>query len=215
MAEKDDAEQSGEAKAKGGKMKLIIMVLPVLLVAGGAAWFFLLRGGGGEEAKAVPEPTPGPVVTLDPITVNLASGHFLKVGLALQTDASAKEVDGSHALDLAISEFSGDTIDELSSAEGRERAKRELVARIKFAYLPETKDAEDASQEAMRAAVSPKPAGGAGKSAKGGGKSEKAASSAKPLEPSTLSSQQVITASSQLTVLPMVYDLYFTEFVMQ
>jgi flagellar FliL protein len=209
MAEKDDTEQSGEAAKGGGKKKLIIMVLPVVLVAGVAAWFFLLRGGGGEEVEAVPEPTPGPVVTLDPITVNLASGHFLKVGLALQTDASAKEVDGSHALDLAISEFSGETIDELSSAEGRERAKRELLARIKFAYLPESKDAEEAAQDAMKSAVSPKAA------AKGGASSERAKSSEKPLEPSALTSQQVITASSGLTVLPMVYDVYFTEFVMQ
>jgi len=212
MAERDDAEQSDEAAKGGGKMKLIIIVLPVVLVIGAAAWFFLLRGDGGEKVKAIPEPTPGPVVTLDPITVNLASGHFLKLGLALQTDASAKEVDGSHALDLAISEFSGETIDDLSSAEGRERAKRELLARIKFAYLPESTDAEEAAQDAMRSAVSPKPAK---TSEKSGGASKKAASSEKPLEPSALTSQQVITASSELTVLPMVYDLYFTEFVMQ
>jgi flagellar FliL protein len=212
MAERDDAEQPGETAKGGGKVKLIIIVLPVVLVIGAAAWFFLLRGDGGEKVKAIPEPTPGPVVTLDPITVNLASGHFLKLGLALQTDASAKEVDGSHALDLAISEFSGETIDELSSAEGRERAKRELLARIKFAYLPESTDAEEAAQDAMRSAVSPK---AAKISEKSGGTAKKAASSEKPLEPSALTSQQVITASSELTVLPMVYDLYFTEFVMQ
>jgi flagellar FliL protein len=212
MAEKDAEQSADEAKAKSGagRKKLIVMVLPVVLVAGAAAWFFLLRGGGGEEAKAIPEPTPGPVVTLDPITVNLASGHFLKVGLALQTDASAKEVDGSHALDLAISEFSGDTIDELSSAEGRERAKRELLARIKFAYLPESTEAEEAAQDALKAAVSPKAAKASPKPAKSG-----KASSAKSLEPAELSGQQVITASSELTVLPMVYDVYFTEFVMQ
>jgi flagellar FliL protein len=211
MADKDQAPEDG-AKSKGGMRKKIILVVPVLLLVAAAAWFFLLRGhGDAAQAKAIPVPTPGPVVTLDPITINLAGGHFLKVGLALQTDKSAKEVDGSRALDLAISEFSGQTIDDLSSPEGREHAKQELLARIKFAYLPEGKDAEAAAQQAMGVALGRKAPPPGKTSAKG----KKPAPKPKPIEPQTLTAQQVINAGSGLTVLPMVYDVYFTEFVMQ
>ena len=57
----------------------------------------------GAKAAAPPKPTPGAVVKLDPITVNLAGGHFLKLGLSLQASADAGEdVSGAKALDAAI-----------------------------------------------------------------------------------------------------------------
>ncbi len=103
----------------------------VLLAA--AAFFFVLKPG-SSQAQEKPKPVPGAVVQLEPITVNLAGGHFLKVGLALQPTAAAGEVTGAQALDLAIELFSGRTIADLSSREGREKSKALLVREVARAY---------------------------------------------------------------------------------
>ena len=181
MAGKTDAAEDAAAergRSKGGKKKLIIMLLPTLLLVGGAGWFFFLRGGGGDAVPTTPASHEGPVVSLDPITINLAGGHYLKLGLALQTDASAGDVDGSRALDLAISEFSGQTVDDLSSTEGRDKAKEQLVASIRKAYLPEGTKPVMVRPKKTKADPTPKP-------------------------------------TAVYPVAPSVYDVYFTEFVMQ
>ena len=133
-----------EAPAKGGKKKLIgaVIMLVALLAAGGGA-FVMFTGGGAEEAEAaaaaeVAEPEPGVVVPLEPITINLADGRYLQVGIALQ-EAVAEgghetETDGSQALDILISHLSGRSMAELAGHDQREAVKAELVEEIKHAY---------------------------------------------------------------------------------
>lgn len=133
-----DGETAEGKKGKGGKKKLIMIVLPVLLVVVGAGWFLFLKPSGG--SKEEPPPTPGVVVTLEPITINLAGGHFLKLGMALQPSADAKETDGAKALDAAINLFSGESMTELATKEGREHAKAELVKEITELYEKEVYD---------------------------------------------------------------------------
>ncbi len=65
-----------------------------MLLLAGAGWFFFLKPKDSGVPEPLPHPTPGSVVTLDPITVNLAGGHFLKFGMALQPTASAHTTDG-------------------------------------------------------------------------------------------------------------------------
>ena len=95
------------------------------------------------------------MLEVDPITINLAGGHFLKLGMGLQVVEGAHAAPSSaKALDLAISQFSGKTIAELSTPEGREKNKAELTARVKLAYAPhheeeetaETAEASDSSE---------------------------------------------------------------------
>ncbi len=192
MAKEEEAKE-GDAAKGGGKMKIIIMAVPVLLIVLGAAWFFLLKpSSAGAAPKPLPEPKPGAVVTLDPITINLAGAHFLKFGMALQPTAAAKELDGSKALDLAITEFSGKTITELSTDEGRAAAKEALIARIKLAYIPEGKVTEAETEEA-----------------------DKKVSGGKAKTDAQLTDAQAIKRAEALTVQPDIYNLYFTEFVMQ
>jgi flagellar basal body-associated protein FliL len=64
----------------------------------------------------------GPVDSLDAITINLAAGHYLKVGLALQVPAGVvpKDVADTEnwealALKTAIDTLSGQTLDTLSA----------------------------------------------------------------------------------------------------
>lgn len=235
MADKDEEKGAEEAK-KGGKGKIMVL-LPTILLLAAAGWYFFLRSDAPAEV-VLPTPTPGVVKTLDPITINLAGGHFLKLGMAMQFDASAgEETDGSRALDLAIAQFSGRTIEELASTEGRTHAKEELIARVKLAYLPETPEGEAAGQEAMAEAVDEAPAeesATAGETAaeettaseeptkkttKKSTKKKKsvaASSSAEEeLHASELTGEQAVLAAEKLTVLPMAYEVFFTEFVMQ
>ena len=65
-----------EPEPKGGKKKKLIVIGLVLVIAAAAAWWFLLRPSGPAE------PEPGEVMTMEPIQINLADGHYLRVGIA-------------------------------------------------------------------------------------------------------------------------------------
>jgi flagellar FliL protein len=113
--------------ATGRKKKLIVIGL-VLVVGAAAAWWFLLRPSGPAE------PEPGEVVALEPIQVNLADGHYLRVGIALQLSADAHEADGSKALDATIELFSGVDPGDLVKAGQRKELKDELEAKLHHDY---------------------------------------------------------------------------------
>lgn len=142
MADKDEAT----AAASGGGKKKLIMILVLVAVLGGGAYFFLLKPGDEAAATAAGAPSPspsyepGPVMDLDPVTINLEGGHYLKLGMALQTTPDAVEVSGAKALDAAIELFSNRSMDELADAEGREAAKDELVEEVQHLYHDEVYD---------------------------------------------------------------------------
>lgn len=137
MAKDDKAAEGAEAK-KSRKMLIIIIAAVVLLGGGAGAYFMFFKSGGTEQAAA---PEPGLVVALEPITINLDDGHFLKVSIALQATADAhEEPDGSKALDIMIAQFSNRSVAELSTNEGREAMKKELVEKVREAYGDEVYD---------------------------------------------------------------------------
>ncbi len=134
-AKKDEAAAAEGEEATGGGRRKLLLVLAVLLVAVGAAAYFLLFTG---EAEAE-EPVAGEVVSLEPVTVNLAGGGYLKIGISLQTteDAAAGGhggggVDGSEALDLVISTYSQAQPADVTGA--REALKESLEQKIIEAY---------------------------------------------------------------------------------
>jgi len=148
----DDAGEEKAAKKKGNLVPAVIIALG--LVLGGK---FMGAGGGGA-AAATPEATtttteaPGPVEALDPITLNLSDGRYLKVGLALQLaggdhgdsgggghgGGKAEEVDPrvkwAKALDLTIEVLGGKSYGDLVTPAGREYAKKELEEKLHQAY---------------------------------------------------------------------------------
>jgi len=79
----------------------------------------------------------GPVDSLDAITINLASGHYLKVGLALQVPvgvdpATVKTTENWEAVALktTIDSLSGQTLDDLSAKrQAEEHAIGDAVCR--------------------------------------------------------------------------------------
>jgi flagellar FliL protein len=124
--------EGGKAKGGGRKKKLLVLVL-VVVIALAAGYLLVLKPKG--RPGPPPKPVAGSVVKLDPITINLAGGHFLKLGLSLQARADAgEEVSGAKALDAAIELFSGRTIDDLARRDGREKAKKALVTEVSERY---------------------------------------------------------------------------------
>lgn len=116
-------------KKKGGGRKKVILLLVAMLAIGGASYWFLLKPA---EAKTAPK--PGEVVSLEPIQVNLAAGHYLKIGIALQLTAEAHEADGSKALDATIDLFSNRPMEQLTRPDVRAKLKKELEKELKERY---------------------------------------------------------------------------------
>ena len=127
-------EKGAEAPKKSKKMLMIIVIALVVLGGGGAGAFFMR---GGDKAEAKPEPKKGIVTAIETdLTINLTDGHYLKLGFALQEteEAGTEAVDTSEAINLAIDQYTGKSVAELSTEKGRQRAKAELLEKIKKAY---------------------------------------------------------------------------------
>lgn len=127
-----------EPAAKGGGRKKLIIALVAVLLLGGAGYWFVLKPGGAEPA----EPVPGEVLVLEPLQVNLAAGHYLRLGLALQLVAAGGhgEPDGSKALDAAIELFTGRNVAELAKPAVRNELRSELLETLDHGYHGEVMD---------------------------------------------------------------------------
>ena len=144
-----DASASEAKATKASKAKVIGLAVAVAAVC--AVLGPKLLGGGSASAGAAEGATTtteaGPVVVLDPITLNLADGHLLKVGLALELSA---EAGGSghgggaadddptkgyaKALDAAIDVLGDQSMASLAAAGGRDAAKEALERALHDLY---------------------------------------------------------------------------------
>jgi len=129
----DEKEGAAEAPKKSNKMMLIIIVAAVVLLGGGGGAFFMMKS-----SSASPKtPDKGSITAIeDALTINLADSHYLKLQFSLQqtADAGSESVDPSEAIELAIDEYTGKTVAELSTEKGREAIKEDLVNKIVKAY---------------------------------------------------------------------------------
>lgn len=122
---------------KKSKKKLIIILVVVLLTAGVGYKMTL----GKSKVTGPVKPVKGAVLKLDSVSLNLSGGHFLKLGIALQeTTKATAEFDGSQATDIAISEFSGMSMETLSIPAKREAAKKEYLEKLEKVYDGEVMD---------------------------------------------------------------------------
>lgn len=131
------AEVAAEAAPKKSRKRLVAIFLAVvLLAAAGVGWYVVMGPGHGASApKPAPTPVPGQVLTVDPVSVNLAGGHYLRLGLAIQlSDAVKQTPNPSRALDLAIALYSGRTVDEVSAPATRDQLKAQLLTQLRQAY---------------------------------------------------------------------------------
>jgi flagellar FliL protein len=146
-AETPAAPLPATPKQRSAMVPAIVVAIALL----GAA--FMLKGGSKDDGGATQASTTessavaaadGDVVALDPITMNLASGDILKVGIALQlsttADAAKATADpaafGARALDETISVLGQYTKAELAGT-GKNGAKSKLSARVALLYTNE------------------------------------------------------------------------------
>ena len=134
MAENEAAEAAPKKKSK---LLLVIIIAVVALGGAGAGAYMMLKPSDDAAATAEAEKAePGEVVKVEAVTINLADGHYLKMAFALQATADAAEApDPSKALDVAISTYTDKPIAELSTAKGRDTAKKEFLEKIEEAYM--------------------------------------------------------------------------------
>lgn len=130
-AKKSPEPTTTSARTGGGKLKVLVPICAVALA--GAGWLTLQDGSGQE-------PEPGEVMVLDPVQLNLAAGRYIRIGLALQLAEGVKEVEGSRALDAAITTFSGLPLSAVDGSSEREKLKAELTAVLKQIYPDEVLD---------------------------------------------------------------------------
>jgi flagellar FliL protein len=137
--------EKGSEKPKKSRKKLIIVAALLVLLAGGA---FVGKGMLAGPGAPVPDPktVAGNVVTLTPMTLNLADGRFLKLTLALQLSeagspaagsvdaAVVPALDGAKALDAAIEVLGQRTYAQLLAPGGRAAAQTALSAQVKKRY---------------------------------------------------------------------------------
>jgi flagellar FliL protein len=133
----DVSNDTAAPKKKSKKKKLIIGLVLVVALGGVAKVEFLAPK---TDPHAVVVAKPGPLVALDAVTVNLAGGHYLRVGVTVQfTDAvkAAAPPDGAPALDQVIAYFTGQDGTPLQTSAGLEAAKEGLQKKITDVYPKE------------------------------------------------------------------------------
>ncbi|MFN3865168.1 MAG: flagellar basal body-associated protein FliL [Demequina sp.] len=131
-----------EAVQPAKKRRMVSVIVGALLLAAvvGVYWFVMGPGAASVgEADGEPEVVElGPVHTLESVSINLAGGHYLRLGLGLQVVAdSHSDIDGAVALDAAIGLFSGRTKEELADPQVREDLKTQLLKAIEEPYRGE------------------------------------------------------------------------------
>lgn len=140
------APSEPEKPAKEGRRRgvVVVVVAAVVVLAALGVVAYLLLGRGADGAEPVEPPRePGEVLQVEAISINLADGHYLRLGLGLQLTADAGKhgtPDPSKALDLAIALYSGRPMAEVTDAATRESLKAELARQLDEAYEGEVMD---------------------------------------------------------------------------
>lgn len=130
---KAEAAVPDDEPKKSKKKLVVILAVVVVLLAAAAYYFFFMPSGGAAEAEE-PAPEPGKVFTVEAMSINLADGHYLRLGLGLQLTADAHELDAAKARDAAIVLFSGKSVAEVSDPASRDALKGELAHQLDELY---------------------------------------------------------------------------------
>jgi flagellar FliL protein len=131
------------APAKKSRKGLAGTIVACLLTAGisaGGAWFVLKPDAGQDAANLQAlnqsvSPDLGAIIDVEPVSINLAGGHYLRIGLSLQMTEDAPEVtDTARVLDIIIGLYSGLPMDQVTSPSGRQELKADLAEQVSAAY---------------------------------------------------------------------------------
>lgn len=128
-----------EAPPRRRRGVLVAVALVAVLAVAAAA--FVLRPWDSAPAEADAPPELGLVIPVDPISVNLADGRYLRLGFSIQLKKGATaELQVARALDIAIATYSGKPIDEVNDPARREELKAELLTQLSETFEGEVVD---------------------------------------------------------------------------
>jgi flagellar basal body-associated protein FliL len=134
--------ENGGGKKKSMKMKLGVLVLVLLLVVVGAKETVLKKKPvAAGKAAAAAKPVPGPMIPLTEQTLNLAGGHFLRViAVIVTTKGTSATLDVTEGNQAVIDQFSNLPESALTGTVARNKAKKQLVARLEKLYPKKIED---------------------------------------------------------------------------
>ncbi|MBK5224876.1 MAG: flagellar basal body-associated FliL family protein [Acidimicrobiia bacterium] len=143
-AESEKKGKKGKGKKeKGGRSNLVPAVVVAVGLMGGG---YFMGGSGGAEAAPpstiAPDIVEGPLLPIEPMTVNLAADRYLRLAVSFQmTDAYVDAVEGenggesfavddaSRVQDMLIATLAGRDAAGLTDVAGRDAVKGELQER--------------------------------------------------------------------------------------
>ncbi len=151
--EKEETQEEEKSEKSGGGSNVVLILIVVLLVLvlaiGGVVAYLMLSGNEGEGGEVVKQEKVekkrhrsddagvGPMYPLDKFTVNLMSENgrrYLVVKMNLEEDSEelTPELDKKTPLirDIVISILSSKTVEEITTAKGKEKLKEEIIAQI-------------------------------------------------------------------------------------
>ena len=133
-----EPEQSaGKKRGRGSSILIVVLVIVILALLAVAA--FLLRPWESSSAAAepaTPEPVVlGEVVAIEPISLNLTEGNYVRLGFSMQLSEDApEELETARAIDIAIATFSGRTVEEVNNLESRAQITQQFIADLNEAF---------------------------------------------------------------------------------
>lgn len=141
--EDDTSAVTEEVVEKGGGRKIILLAaifVGVALLGAGAMAGGLI--GGNEREAAATEPTEAPspedlgmLVELESLTINLADGRFLKIGVAIELGPDVSEEPPTAPIyDAMIAEFNRHTMGQLADPAVRAGTKANLLTSLSGTY---------------------------------------------------------------------------------
>jgi flagellar protein FliL len=128
-----DKKKDADKKPSFLKSKKGIILIVVVLVAAYGGYTFM-------KPKPKFVAAQGETVAIDPTTLNLAGGHYLKIAFSVELvkgKATAAKFEPAAAQSLIISQYSDRTVDSLSSNKSRDTMQTNLLAGLKKAYPDE------------------------------------------------------------------------------
>lgn len=148
-----DKKSSDEKEKKGGiGMPVVIGLCVVLLGAGYFVGGMMGGGSAAAEETAADETSEeeseekvkvGKIIDMEPVNINLAENHYLRLAVSIGLDYHVELVD-SHgketefftapASDLVLAQFVGASMEELATLEGRDSAREELLEALHEKY---------------------------------------------------------------------------------
>ena len=134
QASGQDSLGEADSPASGSRKKVTMIAVAVLALVAG--WYFFMGPGAAADEAIAEETHAGEVMELEAITMNLADGRLLKLGLALQlvSEPQEAEVTGALALDEAISYLGEHTYEQLAAPSARASVQAELSRRVSERY---------------------------------------------------------------------------------